>query len=390
MEEIIDILYRYFTVGITEKEEENLEQWRTKSSENQALFMKMESNDFWKDAIDKKHKKEVEYEWRMLKKRISRNTIKRRLFRYSQWAAVILIPLFVTIIYFVISENRPDREELVTNCIPKNINTDVIITLADGEKVIINKDTIISKEFDSGVLKSNKDTISFISKLENIKSEPIEQKINNKNRIEIPRGAEYFVTLEDGTKIHLDAFSTLVFPEKFSQNKREVELYGHGYFEVAHDSDRPFIVRAGNMRVKVLGTEFDFRSYKDEPKQTVLVSGKVEISNYCERYEMRPNQRVVIDDEGDMKIDKVNVCPYIAWRFNRIMFINKDLESIMKSLRRWYNINYVFLSEELKTESFTIDIEKYEGVDKVLDALEKTRKVRFVYRDNILYVNKKY
>lgn len=164
---------------------------------------------------------------------------------------------------------------------------------------------------------------------------------------------------------------------------------GHAYFTVTKDSTRPFIVKSGDVSVRVLGTEFDFNAYHGQEVFTTLVKGSVEVYHLQSKRKLKPNQQATIDPNGEILVADVDVYPFVAWKEERIVFINQPLVSIMAVLERWYNIESVFLSNEMKQECFTLDIEKYGEIIPVLKSIEKTNKVYFEVVEKQILIRKK-
>ena len=263
------------------------------------------------------------------------------------------------------------------------ITSKAVIHLAEGGETLILQDTVFQKEMKTVLLENRLDTIRFLPK------EMDEISSDKEYRLEVPRGGEYVVRLEDGTVVHMDAESELIIPQKFKKESRQVELKGHAYFIVTRDSARPFIVKSGDTKIQVLGTEFDFNAYERQEITTTLVKGCVEVSYLDSKCRLKPNQQARIGMNGRMEILNVDTYPFIAWKYERIVFINQTLESIMKVLARWYNIEPVFLSNEIKQECFTLDIEKYGEITPVLESIERTNKVHFeIGNKQILIYNK--
>ena len=136
------------------------------------------------------------------------------------------------------------------------------------------------------------------------------------NRLEVPVGGEYRLTLSDGTRVWLNAASSLTYPEIFQDRERVVELTGEAFFEVKPDTALPFIVKTQGMRVKVLGTTFNVKAYPDELKlYTTLVEGKVEVfSDYLHRGVMLYPGEQAVSDSSEIQKRQVNVQPYISGR----------------------------------------------------------------------------
>jgi len=160
------------------------------------------------------------------------------------------------------------------------------------------------------------------------------------NNLKTPYGGEYKVTLADGTKVWLNAGSSLKYPAAFNGNDRTVEIKGEGYFEVAENKAKPFRVLTSNgTEVKVLGTKFNVKAYEGESAVTAtLVSGAVAIQNGAEQKNIKPNQQAIVNSEGiTIKTrSKDEVTQSLAWKNGQINFEGETAQSILKQIERWY------------------------------------------------------
>lgn len=204
------------------------------------------------------------------------------------------------------------------------------------------------------------------------------------NTIQVPRGGEYRLTLADGTKVWLNSQSSLRFPVAFRGEERRVRLTGEAYFEVTPGRER-FIVETKNMDVRVLGTAFDVNAYEDEAViRTTLVRGKVEIlAGGKEACILQPGQQSVVERAtGKTDVLQVNASLYTQWKDGRFVFRDRTLEDIMRTLARWYDMEYEFVAPGLREQRFYGVINRFEDVKGLLAQFEKTGKVRFEYEEN--------
>ncbi|MGN5954162.1 FecR family protein [Sphingobacterium lactis] len=217
--------------------------------------------------------------------------------------------------------------------------------------------------------------------------------INQRMRLSIPKGGQYSIVLSDGSKVWLNAESSLSYPSNFSGKTREVELIGEGYFEVTANKDRPFIVHTSNEKVQVLGTEFNVESYVDNLSSSItLNNGSVEVStNHAGSKTMllKPNQQAKISG-NNIKLLQVNAEEFSSWKNGEFMFNNENLDLVMKKLSRWYNFNYS-ISNSLKGIKVWGSISRNEAFEKVLDIIKTTDKrilIKIEGREVILKENK--
>ena len=195
------------------------------------------------------------------------------------------------------------------------------------------------------------------------------------NTIETPKGGQYRIQLPDGTEIWLNAQSSLRYPTSFKTlDERRVEFSGEGYFQVAKDKAHPFIVKSSGQIVKVLGTHFNINSYADEPAtKTTLLEGSVQLNGQAV---LKPGQQATLLTSGKMSISQVDVDEAVAWKTGKFNFEDENIESIMRKLARWYNLEVTYVGAP-PTETFTASIGRFDNISKILDKLSYTNHVHF-------------
>lgn len=220
--------------------------------------------------------------------------------------------------------------------------------------------------------------------------------IGDKNNITVqydtimtPRGGEYALQLEDGTKIWLNAASSISFPVPFSKSERCVTVSGEAYFEVAKNKKKPFIVQMheGN-KVTVLGTHFDVKAYSDEKAiTTTLLEGKVEVKNEIDKIDIQPGEQSVTKPNGKIDVQSVDVQSAIAWKNGYFNFNNDDLETVMKQISRWYNVDVVYAGKDSQ-EHFYGEIQRSLNLSQILKVLEKSN-IHFKIKNQTIIVDDK-
>ena len=194
------------------------------------------------------------------------------------------------------------------------------------------------------------------------------------NTLLVPRGAEYKVSLADGTLVWLNSESELRYPVRLSGNRRTVYLKGEGYFVVAPDKDRPFTVSTGDdVDVRVLGTKFNVSAYAgDEEIVTTLAEGSVEIVMYGDSTRMQPDEQVVFNKkEKTFYRGEVDASVYSAWKDGKFIFEDQPLERIMERLKRWYDMEVFYANDEVREYRLTGDLKKYENFEQAVRMIEE-------------------
>ncbi len=161
------------------------------------------------------------------------------------------------------------------------------------------------------------------------------------NTLTVPRGGQFNIVLPDGSHVWLNAASSMRYPTAFNGDRREVELQGQGYFEVAPNARQPFYVKVNNVEVQVLGTRFDVMAYADEKSiNTTLLEGLVNVKNGTVQQKLKPGQQAIVDPaSGIMVVRAADVDQVIAWKTGFFEFDNASLGDILRQLARWYDID---------------------------------------------------
>ena len=378
-----DWLIAFLSGELDEREEENVRVWLEASPENRNAYESL-----MKDYLRIRWVQEnVQIREEQAKKIIFSSLKKKRnLTPYYGVAASIAVLLIVTLFFFIREDKQVVSEKLVTSEI-KPIQSKAILVLSTGEQIQLTKSAQEIQEQDGSVLKI--DSVMGVQ-YDSLSTKRAEKPIYNK--IVVPRGGEYFVTLSEGTKVWLDADSELEYPVFFSGDFREVKLKGNAYFCVTKKNDKPFVVRAGEFSLKVYGTEFNVNAYDLQNIETVLVNGSIgfKANESTPERMMEPNELAVSDSRtGLSEIHQVDIYPYIAWKNQNIVFVNERLESIMEKMARWYDVTVFFQDESLKDLRFDCNMRRYTDIRDLFFFLEKTSNARFALNGRTVVISKK-
>jgi len=197
--------------------------------------------------------------------------------------------------------------------------------------------------------------------------------------ITTPRGGQFQLFLPDGTRVWLNAASSLRYPLTFDEEERKVQLIGEAYFEVAkEDKLKPFIVQTTNQHVMVLGTSFNINAYENEANtKTTLLSGRVKVMSDHEAIILQPNQQSSLESaSSQIQVKIVDPAETVAWKNGQFLFNNTDLKTIMRQLERWYDVEVVGL-DELPHYTYNGKIKRSSRLSKILQILELTSGVQF-------------
>ena len=211
------------------------------------------------------------------------------------------------------------------------------------------------------------------------------------NKLYVPRGGEYRVTLGDGTLVWLNAGSSLEYPLCFDDNSRRVRLSGEGYFEVAPDDLMPFIVETGEQVVTVLGTKFNVSAYaEDGVTITTLCEGSVEVELLSggKQTQLVPGQQAQLHHGGSVfAIAEVDAHEFTRWKDGVFVLDERGLGQVMQDIARWYDISIDMGDIDTHGIVFKGNLPKYEDLDKLLGMIEKITPARFYMHDGVLHID---
>ncbi|MEO6686920.1 MAG: FecR domain-containing protein [Dyadobacter sp.] len=195
------------------------------------------------------------------------------------------------------------------------------------------------------------------------------------NTIRTPRGGQYQIVLTDGSHVWLNAASSIRFPTAFAGQERRVTITGEAYFEVAKNSKKPFIVTSGEEEIKVLGTHFNVMAYEDEDAvKTTLLEGSVLVSQAGRSVVLSPGQQASVSQGSSRKVSVLNgvdVEKEMAWKNGYFQFENENLESVMRQVSRWYDVDVTY-EGTLAKDNYTGRLPRNSNISKVFKILSLT------------------
>lgn len=371
---------RRFIRGIaSEEEKERVEDWRN-GDVRRKKFMKSAERYYAAEKFPVVDEQQINRAWQRFRYSLQRpvKKIHRQTVKWSV-AAVLLLGLGCGgWLYW--QYRQPEAVVTAQSGIQPGQNTACLI-LSDGRQMELRGQEVVRKITDQQV-DIRIDTTGLVYLPAKRSGKPAY------NTILVPRGGEYRLTLADGSKVWLNAQSKLVYPVYFTEKERRIRLAGEAYFEVKA-GQQPFIVETEDMEVRVLGTHFNVSAYADEETTaTTLVSGQVEVNTGSQQKNILfPGQQAIWDkSKGETHVREVNALSYIQWKEGRFVFRNMALKDIMRTLGRWYNMEYEFTSGEAGEITFYGLLNRYQHIEELLQQFEKTGKVQFTFRGNKIYI----
>ncbi len=384
---IVDILWRYQQhETLSELDRRILEDWLRQSQANEDLFDDISNEDAWNRQLAKLKSRDSKATWNLIRKRIEAGSSKKApvLFGWKKYAAIAAIFAGAVTGTFILVTHHPklmpDQDQTQAERFKNDVNPALpkpTLILANG--TVIRLDTAHNGNLTASNLiwktDSNSLTIQQTAK-------PAEDEFST---LTTPTGSSYQITLADGSRVWLNAGSSMTFPVSFPGNERRVILSGEGYFEITKNKNKPFLVDAGNGVVRVLGTEFNVRNYVDEPSEkTTLVQGLISLRAGPDSTILKPGHQAVLGRGGKIKTDSVNIQQAAAWRQNLFWFQDEPFDEIMNEIARWYPIHVTYKGP--LTERFSGILPRSRSLIEVLKTLEVEEYVHFRIQGNEVQV----
>lgn len=311
----------------------------------------------------------------------------RRMVLLGRWAAILILPLTVAAYFFFQGQHeKREQEVLVAGQFPAPERKEPMLILGDGREVNLNRGSE-AECVESNVVNRGKELV-YSRQNETVSEGKSAEGQVEYHTVVIPKGGEFSVTLEDGTRVWFNECTRVRYPVSFSASGREIFLEaGEIYLEVAHEAERSFVVHTENGDVRVLGTRFDVKTMGDGMVATTLVQGKVEVKREDASVVLAPNQRAITGDV--INVEEVDVEEIICWKDNQFYFKDVRLEEIMDKLAAWYGFTVFYENPGVKDEKFFVSVDKYADGDKILELLEEVSEVRFRVDGNTVRVYNK-
>lgn len=210
-------------------------------------------------------------------------------------------------------------------------------------------------------------------------------------KVVVPNGSKTTVHLADGTIVRLNAGSELIYPTQFNKELRTVELRGEGYFEVQHNAEHPFQVTAGEIEVRVLGTEFNVMAYPDADRiETTLVEGSISLNkrgtSATKAIILKPGEKAIYK-EGELNVNDTDITLATNWMQKGFHFKSTPFKEMVVRLERWYDVDIVYNPVGFEDLTFTGKFRNNETIWQVLDVIKMTTPINYKAKDGKIYIN---
>jgi transmembrane sensor len=307
--------------------------------------------------------------------RVSQTTEPKSKYVWFKIAAVLVVAVTAGFLFFKI--NKPANPIISKASIIHPGGNKAYLTMANGARIILNNvqtGQVISQR-DVQVSKTKDGLIVYHVNPAHTESKSL---VTEYNTITTPYGGQYEVVLEDGSKIMLNAASSLRFPVNFVGATRQVDLTGEAYFEIAHNKAKPFTVHANGVDVKVLGTHFNINAYKDNPGvTTTLLQGSVQMRKGTETVMLVPGQEgSALQGESKITVKTADIEETMGWKNGMFVFHDENLVNVMAQVSRWYDVEIQYVGE-IKEIELGGSVSKYKNITDLLNNMELTRAIHY-------------
>ncbi len=366
--------------NLTENEKKQLESWM-RGDEKRQRFVK-QARLYYKRDLPVIDETRILNAWQYFVQ-IQKEKQKKRTWGMRIWWSVAAIFILFIASWLWVSTSQRSLDERPSQMFTLK-NNDIRLIISDGTEINLTSKKLGNTTIDKGTnVQLEEKSLSYE------KNQSTQDTLYH--IVEVPRGGEYQLTLSDGSRVWLNAESRLAYPTVFGKSERRVHLEGEAFFEVKPGNIR-FVVETEDMDVRVLGTTFNVNAYKDEQEtRTTLVQGKVEVlacKDSLQRILQPGEQAIFAKTRGQLDVKQVNTDLYTRWVKGQFVFRDTPLSDIMRTLSRWYEMEYEFVDTELKNYRFYGVISRFDQVENLLHQFEKTGKVHFEFQKNKVIVKK--
>ena len=322
---------------------------------------------------------------RALSKLKNRKQVKRR--GILSWIAAASVVVIGGVSAWILLSQEPDVDNLSVTEKFESGKAIVTLEMASGLKYRLDTLSSVVRNNRVNVAFDNNDGVLKIKEQDSLAGGATKE--IGYNTVNVPYGGTYTVELCDGTKVYLNSGTTLEFPSRFDGKVRSVILKGEAYFDVARNVSKPFVVEVDEMKVKVLGTSFNVKSYVDEPGvYTTLVEGSVAILRDGQpEKKIKPGEQAYYNKGvGTLSIAEVDVNEFTSWKDGVFYFKDIALEEILRIVSRWYDLEVFYMNQGAKSVIYSGKLPMYSSVEDVLRKFEISGDVRFELKGRTLTV----
>lgn len=295
---------------------------------------------------------------------------------YQLWSKILVAASIVCVLsvgsYYMFYENP--KEQISQNSVKNDLlpgGDKAVLVLSNGKQISLGsaQNGIIAKEENTLVQKNGSNVLSYkeSAQYSDNKGQPVY------NTIRTPNGGQWpIIELPDGTKAILDAGSSISFPVSFNQ-ERKVTITGQVYFQVVHNSNKPFRVAVNGVTIEDIGTEFNVNAYNDEPLvKTTLIEGSISVVKKAQKMVLKPGQQAITEPGTDrIRSREVNIEEVVAWKNGLFQFNHTHIDVVMRQIARWYDVEIVY-KDDVSNVSFSGNLSRNLKASRLLEMMSVT------------------
>lgn len=366
---------------LSTQEDEVLHKWCNECAENASFYERMRNEKELAQSVNRYLATDTAQRWAEFHAQHIQRKNKLRPMWQAWSAAVLLLSISISVLFYFYKRDTSNfsmgRDALVNqDSMPSPAGNRATLVWADGSRIELS-----GKH--SGLIVGEKLAYEDGSQLSEAKT--------TSATLRTPKGGQYRVELPDGTKVWLNAASSLQYPGRFDGDQRKVMLSGEAFFEVAHNPKQPFVVETARQQLSVLGTVFNINAYDEEEQTTTtLLEGKVALQSKAKMGKpilLDPGkQSILLADQ--FKVTAVDKQEAIAWKEGKFVFNGSDIYAVMRQIERWYDVEVTY-EGDMSNVLFTGSLSRFADIRTVAEKLELTQEIKLTIQGRRITVRKR-
>lgn len=390
--EINELIIKHLKQELTPEEAASLKAWIEQSDVNRRFFARIDDNRALMAevrALADGKKLDLDAAWARIKAVGWETPVAgtpKRVIKWWPYAAAAAVLIAVVSISLLQQTDKPAAPPVVVQSVPEDPQPkthNAYLTLENGERIDLDSlaNGLVATQGNTQVVKNKDGALRYMggtaTSLKTIY-----------NKVTVPKGSDVvYLQLSDGTKVWLNAASSIRYPVAFNEAERKVDITGEAYFEAApkpsatngKEEKKRFIVNKDGMSVIVTGTRFNVNTYDNEENiKVTLLEGRVKVQSDQLERTIQPGQQAIVGNAKINVVNDVDLEQVMAWKEGKFVFNNTNIQLIMRQMERWYDLEPTrFENNEVKKWEFNGEVSRYSNASKVLQLLEKTGSVKF-------------
>lgn len=366
---------------LSPREEEELHKWCSERAENASFYERIRNEKELAQSVNRYLATDTAQRWT----EFHAQHIQRRDKIWPIWqvwsAAILLLAISISVLFYFYKRDTSHS----------SIGSDTLVNHDSMPSPGSNRATLVWADGSSIELSGRHSGLIVGGELSYEDGSQLSEAKTTYATLKTPKGGQYRIELPDGTKVWLNAASSLQYPAHFDGDQRKVILSGEAYFEVAHNTKQPFVVETARQHLSVLGTVFNINAYEDEERTTTtLLEGKVALqsrNNMEKPILLDPGkQSILLADE--FKVIAVDKQEAVGWKDGKFVFNGSDIYAVMRQIERWYDVEVIY-EGDMSDILFTGTLSRFADIRTVAEKLELTREIKLTIQGRRITVRKR-